>query len=109
MTHSSELPNLGSNLYSLEVMLDAIDHFDDYNARTALHEMQYKFERAFKQMQEEENCADIHGDGADVCGNEDEDAKIDVDAGAECNDEDTPHSLMPEKGTTADPLFLYTS
>jgi hypothetical protein len=134
MTHGSELPNLGPNFHSPEAMLDAVDHFEDYNARTAagarpltshlahnlphdpeMHAMQCEFERAFKQMQEEENGADVRGDGADVRGDEDEDAEIDVDAGAECDDEDTeilitvepeedtPDPFIAEEGTTADP------
>ncbi|KAG2036333.1 hypothetical protein BDR03DRAFT_1011868 [Suillus americanus] len=66
-------------------MLDAVDHFEDYNAHTAagahpltshlahnlphdpdLHAMQREPERAFNEMQEEENGADIHGDGPDA-------------------------------------------
>ncbi|KAG2144310.1 hypothetical protein DEU56DRAFT_732812, partial [Suillus clintonianus] len=31
MTHGSELPNLGPNFHSPEAMLDAVDHFEDYN------------------------------------------------------------------------------
>ncbi|KAG2052107.1 hypothetical protein BDR06DRAFT_1009810 [Suillus hirtellus] len=137
MTHGNELPNLGPNFHSLEAMLDTVNHFKDYNAHTAadvcsltsylahnlphdpeLHGMQCKFEHTFKQMQEEENYTNTHSDGADVHSNEDEDAKIDVDAGAKCDnedtevlvtvepEEDTPDPFMPEEGTTVD---LYTN
>ncbi|KAG1727962.1 uncharacterized protein EDB91DRAFT_1086263 [Suillus paluster] len=126
MTHGSELPNLGPNFHSPEAMLDAVNHFEDYNTRTAadshpltshlahnlpndpeLRAMQCEFEHAYKQLQEEEKCADTHAD-------EDEDADIDVDACSEHDDEDTevliivepeedtPDPFMPEEGTTAD-------
>lgn len=135
MTQGGELPDLGPNFHSPEAMLDAVDHFADYNTRTAagarpltsylahnlphdpdMDAMHREFERAFKQMQEEENCADIHADGAETHGDEEEADEIDVDAEPESDDdedndvlllvepeEDTPDPFMSEEGTTADP------
>jgi hypothetical protein len=57
-------------------------------------------------MQKKENCADIHGNGAEVHGGEDEEAEIDVDAKPEYDNEDTKIFIIvePEKDTS-DPFI----